>query len=147
VTEIQDVNWLVIHSSATPPSMNVTEEMIDEWHRAKGWDSIGYHVFIRRDGTVEFGRPFDVRGAHVLGHNNDSIGICMAGGVSEDGEPEDNFISAQHHSLLRVLDALKMLFPMARARGHRDFDSADTACPSFDVEWWLNTQARGHYYG
>lgn len=147
MAEQDDVLYGAIHSSATPPSMNVTEEMIRGWHKDRGFDDIGYHIFIKRSGHTDYGRPFDVRGAHVKGHNANSIGICLEGGVSEDGDPEDNFTDEQKHTLLRVMDGLRMLFPGLVFKGHRDFSGTDTSCPSFDVGVFLNVNARGHYYG
>lgn len=43
-----------------------------------GWAGIGYHFVIRKDGTIERGRPLSVVGAHAQGDNLHTIGICMA---------------------------------------------------------------------
>jgi N-acetylmuramoyl-L-alanine amidase len=39
----------------------------------------GYHFLVRRDGTVERGRPLGKVGAHVRGLNSRSVGICFSG--------------------------------------------------------------------
>lgn len=147
MAEQDEVLYGAVHSSATKPSQDISEDDIRKWHLENGWDDIGYHIYIRRSGHVDFGRPFDVRGAHVFGHNNNSLGICLEGGVNEDGEPEDNFTPAQKHALIRMMDALKMMFPHIAFKGHRDFAGTDTQCPSFDVGAFLAVNARGHYYG
>jgi len=145
--EVKDVEYLVVHCSATKASQDVKEEEIRRWHLNRGWTDIGYHVVIDRDGTREYGRALDVRGAHVSGYNSISLGICMVGGLDRHGEPEDNFTETQYKSLLTTLDALHLLFPEAKVCGHRDFPGVTKACPCFEVEDWLKSVYRGHYYG
>lgn len=128
--------FLVVHCAATKPTMDIGLREIRQWHRERGWLDIGYHYVIRRDGTVEVGRPQDVIGAHVEGHNSESLGICMAGGIDASGKPENNFTAAQFESLRALLDKLKADYPSARIVGHRDLDPKK-ACPSFDVASWL----------
>lgn len=128
--------YLVVHCAATKPTMDIGLREIRQWHRERGWLDIGYHFVIRRDGTVEAGRPHDVIGAHVEGHNYESLGICMAGGIDAKGKPENNFTPAQFESLRALLDKLKVDYPSAKIVGHRDLDPKK-ACPSFDVASWL----------
>ena len=125
------------------------QEQIDQWHKNNGWKGIGYHAVIRRDGEVEFGRHFDDSGAHVKGHNFQSVGVCMVGGLDFDGNAEDNFTDAQFNSLDYVIGMLTRAYPDAEVLGHRDL-SPDVDgdgvveehewlkdCPCFDVrEWW-----------
>ncbi len=125
------INKIIIHCSATPPSMDVDANTVDEWHKQRGWSGIGYHFFIKRDGQIELGRPLEKSGAHTKGHNKNSIGICYAGGVDSEMIPEDNRTSAQIASLLLLLRLLKNMFPTAIRHGHRDF--SPKACPSFDA--------------
>jgi hypothetical protein len=138
-TEIQAVNYIVIHCSATPADRDITEEEIRRWHKKRGWRDIGYHVVIRRGGMVEFGRPLDVRGAHVRGRNHDSVGVCLIGGVTKLNKPENNYTDAQWASLDRVVFGLKAFFPEAEVLGHRDFPGVFKACPCFPVkDWWAS---------
>tara|TARA_R110000796_G_scaffold239377_1_gene360065 strand:- start:1035 stop:1445 length:411 start_codon:yes stop_codon:yes gene_type:complete len=125
------INKIIIHCSATPPSMDVDANTVDEWHKQRGWSGIGYHFFVKRDGQIELGRPLEKSGAHTKGHNKNSIGICYAGGVDSEMIPEDNRTSAQIASLLLLLRLLKNMFPTAIRHGHRDF--SPKACPSFDA--------------
>ncbi len=125
------INKIIIHCSATPPDMDVDSKRVDEWHKQRGWSGIGYHFFIKRDGQIEIGRPLEKSGAHTLGENKNSIGICYAGGVDEDMCPKDNRTSSQIASFLLLLRLLKNIFPKAIIHGHRDFSSK--ACPSFDA--------------
>lgn len=128
--------YLVVHCAATEPTMDIGLREIRQWHRERGWLDIGYHYVIRRDGTVETGRPKDVIGAHVEGHNYESLGICLAGGIDASGKPENNFTEAQFASLRILLAQLKGDYRSAQIVGHRDLDPKK-ACPSFDVASWL----------
>lgn len=131
------IHYLVVHAAATPSHMDIGFKEIDRWHREKGWLMIGYHFVIRRDGTVEPGRPVTRAGAHVRGYNANSIGICMVGGESEDGGVMGNFTPEQFKALRELLFSLLSSHPEAEVLGHRDFPGVAKSCPCFDVkEWW-----------
>jgi len=136
----KDVKYLVVHCSATKPSMDVGAADIDRWHRKNGWRKIGYHFVIKRDGTIEPGREPTEIGAHAAGYNSVSIGICLVGGVSEKdvNKAENNFTISQMETLHRLLSyLLATSFPKAKVLGHRDLPGVKKACPSFDVQKWF----------
>jgi len=97
--------------------------MIDRWHKARGFNKIGYHYFIKHDGQVEKGRGLEEVGAHCEGHNKTSIGICLAGLT--------RFTPEQFQSLRKLLEELKPQYPAATVHGHREFNHGKT-CPVFD---------------
>ena len=74
---MRKVNKIIVHCSATLVEQKVNAAIIRSWHMSKTppWSDIGYHFVILRDGKVEAGRPIERAGAHVRGHNHDSIGI------------------------------------------------------------------------
>ena len=115
---------------------------------------VGYHFIIKRDGTVETGRPLDAVGSHVEGKNSISVGICMIGGVKEDGKTaEDNFTAQQYAALAEKLREMRRLYPNARICGHRDLSKDRNGdgkitpnewskmCPSFDVARFLTANS------
>ena len=131
------VNMLVIHCAATKPDMNIGVKEIRDWHvRGNGWRDIGYHLVIRRDGTIERGRPMENIGSHVRGHNGGSIGVCLVGGVDNNMKARNNFTAAQWISLELIVSDFQKNYPNARICGHRDLDKGKE-CPSFDVSKWL----------
>lgn len=142
--KIEEVKYLVVHCSATSAKQDVDIAEIDRWHRLRGFWMVGYHYFIKRDGTLEVGRKEEEMGAHAEGFNHESIAICMAGGVDRvakgyRSKPEDNFTDAQYATLRALLFGLQHKYPHADILGHRDLPGVDKACPSFDVkEWWRN---------
>lgn len=73
-------NKIFVHCSATDDAnTSIGASDIDEWHRARGWDSIGYHYVIPKSGILQKGRLDDRIGAHAKGFNTDSLGICLVG--------------------------------------------------------------------
>lgn len=56
-----------------------TFKIVDDYHKSLGWESIGYHYFIEKDGALNAGRAETRHGAHTVGYNQKSIGICLAG--------------------------------------------------------------------
>lgn len=137
-TSRKSTSWIAVHCSATQAKADIGAKEIRQWHRAKGWVDIGYHFVIRRDGTVETGRPIDVIGAHVENFNHASIGICMVGGINAQGKAEDNFTPAQYAALAELLRDLKARYPKAQIQGHRDFPGVKKDCPCFDVRSWVD---------
>lgn len=130
---MRKISRIIIHCSATPEGKDFTVSDIDRWHRQRGFRCIGYHFVIYRDGSVHQGRPVEQAGAHVTGHNSDSIGICYIGGCAADGRtPKDTRTEAQRRSIVKLVRGLKARYPMATVHGHNQF--AAKACPSFNVK-------------
>lgn len=71
-------------------------------------------------------------GAHCLGHNYESIGVCYVGGLDRvTGKPKDTRTAAQRSALRRLVEQLRERYPGATVHGHREF--AAKACPCFDI--------------
>ena len=138
----KSTKYLVVHCSATRPSLDVGVKEIRQWHKNQGWADIGYHFVIRRDGKVERGRAENLVGSHVAGRNSNSLGVCMVGGVNQNDftKPENNFTPAQFASLKTLLKMLSEKYPGAVVLGHRDFPKVAKACPSFDARAWAKKE-------
>lgn len=132
-------NTLVVHCSATQAGLDIGVAEIRVWHKQKGWEDIGYHYVIRRDGTIEVGRPERLVGAHAEGHNSDSIAVCLVGGVAANGSPECNFTRAQFTALRAHITDLNQRYPKTTIQGHRDYPNVPKECPCFNVgKWWTD---------
>lgn len=129
----RDITKIIVHCSATKPDQDIGAAEIKRWHvEENGWSDIGYHFVIRRSGRIEQGRHIDTHGAHCKGHNTDSIGVCLVGGLGWNGDPEPDFTAEQFDALVHLVKMLEYVAPNATLHGHRDFNP-DKACPSFDV--------------
>lgn len=131
---LKEVKYLVVHCTATRLSQRVSVEDIDRWHKAQGWSGIGYHWYVDRDGHIFPGRSEREAGAHVIGYNHCSIGICYEGGLDEQGNSADTRTPAQKAALLFIIKDLKQSYPNAVILGHRDFPGVHKDCPCFDAK-------------
>jgi len=143
---MRDINLIVIHCTASKEGVELSVADIDKMHKAKGWRGIGYHYVIGLDGVPRLGRPVQEVGAHVKGHNEDSIGIVYVGGLDANGKPKDTRTAAQKKGLVELLKMLKVQFKDAVICGHRDLSPDKDgdgvvekhewlkACPCFDAK-------------
>lgn len=127
---IDNVKLIVIHCSDTPNNQNISAIDIHKMHLGFGWDGIGYHKIICRDGTIQEGRPEYWVGAHTKGKNNESLGVCLIG--------RSNFTEAQNHALEKILKEWKKKYPQAEIKGHSQAIKTEKTCPNFNVEKWCN---------
>jgi len=131
---------VIVHHSASPFG---DADLIDTWHRERGWNGIGYHYVILNgrcngslkyrkdaDGLIEIGRPEAVVGAHAgrVGANGDSIGICLIG--------NGRFTRWQFCRLIWLLQKLNREHVIGTEGivGHSEIDSLKPECPGFDME-------------
>ena len=128
----EKIRYLVVHCSDTPDDENLTVVDIHAMHLGFGWDGVGYHAVITRDGIIERGRPECWVGAHVYGHNEESLGVCLIG--------RHDFTANQMNSLQSLLTEWRMRYPHAEIRGHCDFENTEKTCPNFDAGAWADQQ-------
>ena len=127
-----------------------TSDVICEWHRARGWRGVGYHFTVNngfptykswvdykyqleRDGLIEVGRDIRFTGAHVFGHNLDSIGICLIGRRLFSYKQLSKL--TEHVHLL--CNQYKIPMDREHIKGHYELDSGKT-CPNIDMRWLLD---------
>lgn len=123
-----NIKYIVIHCADTPNEKEFDAADIHDWHKQRGFDGIGYHRVIKRNGAIENGRPDFWAGAHVKGHNSESLGVCLVG--------RDKFTDDQFASLTDIVTEWKNDNPEAKVVGHYQLDESKT-CPNFNVtEWW-----------
>ena len=114
--------YIALHHS---DAVRCTAQDIDRWHKdGNNWSGIGYHFFVRKDGTIYRGRPLWAMGAHVAYKNDVSIGICAEGDYSK----EQTMPEAQKFAIAELLDYLKTYhYPNAKIVGHGEIGAS--ACP------------------
>lgn len=129
------VRYIILHCSATRCNCDYTVEQLMRDHRARGFRTIGYHFYVRRDGTVSQHRRLLEVGAHCRPFNRCSIGVCYEGGLAPEGDPADTLTREQFEQLGQLLSRLLKLFPQAQLRGHCDMPgSVPKACPCLDCQ-------------
>ncbi len=122
----RQIKRLVVHCSDSPDTMDIGKKEITEWHKQRGFDTIGYHAVCRRDGTIETGRPEETIGAHVQGHNSDSLGVCVVG--------RKDFSPAQMLALITLLRGWMRKYNIApqNVLGHYELDKGKS-CPNLKM--------------
>ena len=131
---MREINLIVVHCSATRADRDFTENDLEVCHRHRGFNGAGYHFYIRKNGDIKNTRPLEKPGAHALGYNAHSIGICYEGGLDESGKTADTRTPEQKERLRELLWKLHTLFPHALIVGHRDLPGVKKACPCFSCD-------------
>ena len=148
----EKTDTIVIHCSATPPTMDIGVEKIREWHVGENhWDDVGYHHIVKRCGTLEPARPEEMQGSHNPQTNYRSVAVCLIGGSDASGDWENNFTDAQFVSLKSlILDLIKRydmpkdFKQIKKIIGHYQVDDKKE-CPSFKVPEWLEKNGLEDY--
>ena len=112
---------LILHHAA---ASICTAMDIHRWHLANGWVGIGYHFFVRKDGTIYRGRPENTVGAHAYGANYDSIGVCFEGNFETEFMP-----LAQRIAGAELVKDLLTRYGLTEDAVIRHSDVCATACP------------------
>ena len=112
------------HAEASHASV----EDINQWHLERGWTGIGYNYYIRKDGTIWRGRPEWSLGAHAVGHNDKSIGICCEGAYMTETMP-----AAQLAALKALICDIMSRYGKLKLLRHKDVNETD--CPGVNFPW------------
>ena len=143
---MRKIDEVIVHCAATRPewwsdrSVEEKAREVRDWHLGRGFKDIGYHWLIDRDGTVVKGREESATGAHVKGHNSNSIGVCLFGGhgSSKDDTFEEHFTPEQAAALRQLIAEIEQRHTITKVSGHNEY--ANKACPGFNVKSWLNSK-------
>ena len=147
----KELQYLVIHCTATPAGREVTSVDIRAWHTAptsaggRGWKQVGYTDLFHLDGTVErlvennedgWVDNWEITNG-AASYNGVSRHIVYAGGCDRNMRPQDTRTPAQRAALAAYVREFHRRHPNVRIVGHRDLPNVHKACPSFDVAAWL----------
>lgn len=125
-----------LHCSASDHAHHDNIATMRKWHMDKGWSDVGYHFFIRKDGTLEAGRSLEKTPAAQRGHNTYSVAICL------HGLKEAKFTDAQFETLKKLCIEIHEAYGGNMTfRGHREVSSK--ACPVFDYKDVLQLDSLG----
>ena len=134
---MREINLIVVHCSATRADRDFTENDLEVCHRHRGFNGAGYHFYIRKNGDIKNTRPLEKPGAHALGYNAHSIGICYEGGLDVRYHPADTRTEWQKHSLRVLIRTLLMDYPGCRVCGHRDLSPDRNGDGRISPEEWV----------
>ena len=127
---------IVIHHTGNAVDDDLSAAEIDASHKGQGWTCIGYHYVIRKDGTVELGRPDWTVGAHAYGNNSHTIGVHVCGNF-EEAEPTDEQIESLAMLLANLCADYSLPIDRYTIVGHREL--MPTACPGANLFAQMDT--------
>lgn len=122
------IDKIILHCSDSDSNFLDSIEAIRKIHvKERGWQEIGYHYYITRDGQIHPGRLEQKMGAHCFGENASSLGICLHG--------RDIFEEAQFEGAAKLIGELMIKYniPKSKIYPHNHFTHYKT-CPNFDIE-------------
>lgn len=98
----------------------------------RGWDDIGYHYLIgnarpfTKNGKLYIGRSEEFEGAHALGYNKNSLGICLIGNFDKTA-PNEKQLKTLFSFLEQKIKQYNI--PIENVRGHNEFPNVKKSCP------------------
>lgn len=134
LSERSYTDMIVIHHTGSP-DMDASAQQIHGWHLGNGWSGIGYHYVIRKDGTIERGRPEWAIGSHAYGENSHTIGIHLSG-YFEQAYPTDKQIEKLAMLIADIADRYGIPIDRNHVVGHGELMSTD--CPGTNLQTYLD---------
>lgn len=124
LTKRSTTKYIILHHRAG----NGDAESIHSLHLKQGYTGIGYHFYVRKDGSVYRCRPIDTVGAHCIGKNNMSVGVCFEGNFENEKMSDAQIKAGQE-----LVSYLKSIYPKAEVKRHKDLYA--TACPGKNFQF------------
>jgi N-acetyl-anhydromuramyl-L-alanine amidase AmpD len=129
------IHSVFIHCSDSDYDHHDDISVIRKWHvQERNWSDVGYHYFIKKDGTIQRGRDLNTIPAAQRGHNTGSIAICLSG--------KEQFTEHQFRALRRLCDKIAEQHEYLKFRGHREVDP-HKSCPNFEYKTVLGLDTKG----
>ena len=111
--------FIILHHAGVT---SATAEAIHNYHKSLGWCGIGYNLYVTKDGKIYNGRPLDCVGAHTIGYNALSVGICFEGNFEVETMSDKQIQAGK-----KALEYVRSYYPTAEIKLHKECDA--TACP------------------
>jgi hypothetical protein len=135
--ESQDWDYTVVVIHHSGGSGDTNPVAIQSKHLNKGWDDVGYHFMVGPGGQVFEGRRLYNKGSHVELANTGKLGILVMGCFENFWWKFWSWVAppsqTQLDGVIRLVKALKGLFPsITTLGGHKDY-KVDTECPGGEL--------------
>jgi len=141
------ITGVVVHWTKTFSNQNIGSEEINSHNLDLGGDGIEYHYVIRRDGSLQRGRPNGIESNHTTlrNHNRKSLAIAFVGGYNcpTGTENPDKYLSArsltqaQFHAFELFCKEFLLRYPGGQIIGNNDL-RAEYIDPGFDVRDYVD---------
>ena len=121
------IDRVFIHCSASDVPAHDNIKTIKKWHLERGFNDIGYHFFIHKDGKLSRGRDIEKTPAAQKGHNVKTIAICL------HGLHKDNFTQTQYDTLKSLCMEIDICH-LNKVSFHGHCEVSAKACPVIDYK-------------
>lgn len=129
------VSRVFLHCSASDRPQDDNPQTIEKWHIARKFKEIGYHFYIDKGGNIFEGRSLNTNPAAQVGHNANTIAICLG------GLKKENFTIQQKRALAALCLHLEHIIKGLTFHGHCEVSNKE--CPVFDYKKWLDLSPHG----
>lgn len=119
-------DMVVVHHTGNMYDDDMNAEQIHGIHLAQGWSGCGYHYIVRKDGSIEIGRPEWAMGSHAYGENWHTVGVHLCGNF-EIASPTEQQIESAAYLIGWICERYNIVPDKKHVVGHRDL--MPTACP------------------
>ena len=124
-----------IHCSASDHPEHDNIATIRGWHLSRGFRDVGYHFFICKDGSLQYGRDLEKTPAAQKGHNLYTLAVCL------HGLKEEKFTKAQFKTLKQLARQIEHNYDNISFHGHCEVSAK--ACPVFNYKQVLDLDIYG----
>lgn len=131
------VHRVFIHCSASDNPLDDNIKIIRAWHLKRGFTAVGYHYFIRKDGTLEVGRDLEMIPAAQKDNNAGTLAICL------HGLAKDKFTEKQFETLRELCQQIDSAYD-GKITFHGHCEVSDKTCPVFDYKEVLKLNDKGY---
>lgn len=128
------ITEVVFHWTETAYNKDIGSVEIEE----STTTGIPFHYVIRRDGSIQRGRPREQVINHAgEGHSNYTLSVAFVGGISDSGQlSSTSFTDAQWDTFDLFCKSFYNAVPGGQVLGHNDIDESQVD-PGFDVIGWV----------
>ena len=130
------IDRVFLHCSASDVPAHDNVETMRKWHKEKGWDDIGYHFFISKNGVLHRGRDIEKTPAAQKGHNLRTIAVCM------HGLRKEKFTQVQYEALKTLCTDIDAAYS-SKVSFHGHTEVSNKTCPVFDYKEVLKLDKYG----
>ena len=129
---MRELTEIIIHCADTRINQDFSIDDVRSWHIQRGFSDIGYHFYIKLDGSVWYGRDTYKPGAHCKGNNAHTIGVCFEGGLDVDGSKWDGPTPEQVYNYKELEIELFDKYGVLDVNPHSKYSTK--SCPNFDID-------------
>lgn len=139
------INRVFLHCSATDQPHHDDISAMRKWHtdpkpKGRGWSDVGYHLFIKKNGTIQEGRSLERTPASATGHNTGTIAICC------HGLDKHKFTDSQFKSVQSLCNQINETYN-GNVTFHGHCEVSNKSCPVYDYKSALGLDSNGKISG